>query len=101
MEQNLNNHVVEPVLENNSMNTHYQQEFNQDMADKASITTYTASAFTALWGALTFEHVVALFGLMIGFIGLAVNIYFKRREDQRAHERHMKYMAERDQPNET
>lgn len=77
------------------------QTYQVDMTDKASMTTYTASAFTALWGALTFEHVVALFGLMIGVVGLAVNIYFKRREDKRAHERHMKYMAERDQTNET
>lgn len=67
------------------------------MTDKPSMTTYTASAFTALWGALTFEHIVAIGGLMIGVIGLAVNIYFKRREDQRAHERHMKFMSNNSQ----
>lgn len=51
------------------------------MVDKVLIIIYIVSVFIVLWGVLMFEYVVVLFGLMIGFIGLVVNIYFKCRED--------------------
>ena len=42
----------------------------------------------AFWGGLTANHVAAIGGLIVGVIGLAVQVYYKRRADQRHEEIH-------------
>jgi len=82
MEQPLNNHVVEPKLENNSMNTHYQHEYNQEMADKSSIATYIGGGFSAFWGIVTSQEFGILIGMLVGIAGLCMNYYYKQRDDK-------------------
>lgn len=62
------------------------------MTDKASVTSYIAGVFTAMWGVLTFEHIIGIAGIVIGLTGLAINTYYKHKQDRREHERHMRYM---------
>lgn len=43
----------------------------------------TAGGGVALWGGLTANDIAAFGGLLIAAIGLAVQIYFKRKADRR------------------
>jgi preprotein translocase subunit YajC len=45
-------------------------------------------------GWLLSSEAAVLFGLILGIAGLLVNIYFKRREDQRQEREHQARMAE-------
>lgn len=86
------------------MNTHYQHEFNQSMADKSSITTYIGGGISAAWGILTSQEFGIVFGMLVGVAGLCLNYYFKKRDDkyklaeerrkQELHELTIKAMAE-------
>lgn len=86
------------------MNTHYQHEFNQSMADKSSITTYIGGGISAAWGILTSQEFGIVFGMLVGIAGLCLNYYFKKRDDkyklaeerrkQELHELTIKAMAE-------
>lgn len=64
------------------MNTHYQHEFNQEMADKSSITTYIGGGISAFWGFLASQEFGIIFGMLIGAAGLCLNYYFKKRDDR-------------------
>ena len=55
------------------MNTHYQHEFNQEMADKSSITTYIGGGISAFWGFLASQEFGIIFGMLIGAAGLCLN----------------------------
>ncbi|MBB68003.1 MAG: hypothetical protein CMP19_10785 [Rickettsiales bacterium] len=65
------------------MNTHYQQEYNQSMADKSSIATYIGGGISAFWGFLASQEFGIVFGVLVSAVGLSMNYYFKRREDKR------------------
>lgn len=53
----------------------------------ASKVTY-AGAGTSFFGWLTSSEAGVVIGIVIGVIGLATNIYFRRREDRRQQEEH-------------
>ncbi len=65
------------------MNTHYQQEYNQSMADKSSIATYIGGGISAFWGFLASQEFGIVFGVLVSAVGLSMNYYFERREDKR------------------
>jgi len=65
------------------MNTHYQQEYNQSMADKSSIATYIGGGISAFWGFLASQEFGIVFGVLVSIVGLSMNYYFKKREDKR------------------
>jgi hypothetical protein len=69
-----------------------------NMTDKASMTNYIAGGLTAAWGMLTFEHVIGIAGIIIGLTGLAVNTYYKHKQDMREQERHLRFMQGPDNP---
>ena len=85
------------------MQTHYQQEYNQSMADKSSIATYIGGGISAFWGFLASQEFGIVFGILVSVVGLSMNYYFKTREDKRQqaeerrkrelHEMTMKTMA--------
>ena len=53
------------------MNTHYQHEYNQEMADKSSIATYIGGGISAFWGILTSQEFGILIGMLVGIAGLS------------------------------
>lgn len=57
------------------------------MAATGSKATYTGASVTAGGWLLSSEAGVFI-GILIGIAGLALNYYFKRREDQRMQEEH-------------
>jgi len=61
--------------------------------DSHSISAYTTSAFTAVWGLMTVEIIVALIGVLFGLVTMVVNIHYKKKEDARAQERHNLHMS--------
>jgi hypothetical protein len=63
------------------------------IAASASKATYTGAGMSVTGWLLSSEAAV-LFGLILGIAGLLVNIYFKRREDQRQEREHQARMAE-------
>jgi hypothetical protein len=82
MEQPLNNHDVETDKGSIIMNTHYQHEHNQFMADKSSIATYLGGGFSAFWGIVTSQEFGILIGMLVGIAGLCMNYYYKQRDDK-------------------
>jgi len=65
------------------MQTHYQREYNQEMADKSAITTYIGGGISAFWGFLASQEFGIVFGVLVSVVGLSMNYYFKKREDKR------------------
>lgn len=57
------------------------------VAAAASKVTY-AGAGASFFGWVASSEAVSLVGILAAVIGLAVNIYFKRREDKRQQEEH-------------
>lgn len=57
------------------------------VAAAASKVTY-AGAGASFFGWVASSEAVSLIGILAAVIGLAVNVYFKRREDKRQQERH-------------
>lgn len=51
--------------------------------DKANITTYTASAATAIFAGLDFSEWMMLGGLLVAIAGFGVNCFFQWRKDRR------------------
>ena len=65
------------------MNTHYQREHNQEMADKSSIATYIGGGISAFYGFIASQEFGIVFGVLVSIVGISMNYYFKKREDRR------------------
>ncbi|WP_197724994.1 holin [Alteromonas sp. 76-1] len=78
----MHNHVVDPTEGHNNMHTYDDTNRPFTMTDKASMTTYAGSALSAVWGVMTSQEFGILAGVLIGVVGLLVNIYFKLRDDR-------------------
>tara|TARA_Y100000780_G_scaffold109857_1_gene99264 strand:- start:1481 stop:1786 length:306 start_codon:yes stop_codon:yes gene_type:complete len=86
---------------------HQNLKDDQPMIDKASATTYTSGALTALWGFVTSQQFGILAGVLIGLAGLMVNYLHKQkdlafkaadeRRKQELHEITIRQMGEKSQ----
>lgn len=68
--------------------THSMEASISAVASKA---TGAGSAFT-VFGFITSSNIGMWLGVLVGFTGLVVNWYFKRKADKRAEEAHQAYM---------
>lgn len=68
-----------------------QQSIDATIAAAASKATGAGSAVT-VFGFITSSNIGMWLGVLIGFCGLVVNWYFKRKSDRRAEEAHKAYM---------
>ena len=75
-----------------------QQNINDDqsMIDKASATTYTSGALTALWGFVTSQEFGIFFGIFIGSATYLLTWWYKQKdlEFKRADERRKQELHE-------
>lgn len=69
------------------------QTFDAAMAGFGSKATYTGAGTTTV-GAFFTSEVGVIAGIVIGVLGLIVNIYFKNREDKRLQTEHDARMDE-------
>ena len=68
-----------------------QEAFDASAAALGSKATYTgAAASTASW--LLSSEFGVLFGLLLGALGLAINLYFQKRRDRREEREHRRRM---------
>lgn len=63
------------------------------VAEKVAENATLAGGLSAVIGGLTSTDIAAFGGLIVGLIGLAVNIYFKVESNKRAKELHAKRLA--------
>lgn len=69
------------------------QQIDHAMSQAGSVTTY-AGAGTSVGGWLLSSEAGVLFGILIGVVGLAVNIFFKFREDRRLEAEHQERLKD-------
>lgn len=74
--------VMHTIEQNNSINT------EQEMIDRSSTVTYMSGTLTALWGFVTSQEFGIFAGVLIGLLGLAVNVYYKQKDERRKQEIH-------------
>ena len=68
-----------------------QQTIDATISAAASKATGAGSAVTVL-GFITSSNIGMWLGVLVGFCGLVVNWYFRRKSDRRAEEAHKAYM---------
>lgn len=71
--------------------TQVHQHIEASISAAASKATGAGSAVTVL-GFITSSNIGMWLGVLVGFSGLVVNWYFKRKADKRAEEAHQAYM---------
>lgn len=63
-------------------------DHERSMIDKSSTVTYASGTLTALWGFVTSQEFGIFAGVLIGLLGLLVNIYYKQKDEKRKQEIH-------------
>lgn len=69
------------------MNDQHHQTLDAALAAAGSKVTYTGAG-TSLLGWLTSSEAGVVIGIVLGIVGLLVNLYFKHREDKRQQVEH-------------
>ena len=63
----------------------------------ASQTSYVTNGGVFVWGAMTFNQLLAAIGVVLALLTFVVNVYFQRRRDERDAEFHNKRMEVKEQ----
>ena len=63
----------------------------------ASQTSYVTNGGVFVWGAMTFNQLLAAIGMVLALLTFVVNVYFQRRRDERDAEFHNKRMEVKEQ----
>jgi len=63
----------------------------------ASQASYATNGGVFVWGAMTFNQLLAAIGLVLALLTFIVNVYFQRRRDDRDSEFHNKRMEVKEQ----
>ena len=63
----------------------------------ASQASYAANGGVFVWGAMTFNQLLAAIGMVLALLTFVVNVYFQRRRDERDAEFHNKRMEVKEQ----
>jgi len=63
----------------------------------ASPASYITNGSVFVWGALTFNQLLAVIGVVLALLTFVVNVYFQRRRDIRDSEFHDKRMEVKEQ----
>ena len=63
----------------------------------ATQSSYATNGGVFVWGAMTFNQLLAAIGLVLALLTFIVNVYFQRRRDERDSEFHDKRMEVKEQ----